>query len=63
MVAGSGVSYVPRWTEVALTLSIVAAGFAVFRLAARYLPVFEQEKQEANTAREGERTPALTTGD
>ena len=63
MEAGSGVSYVPRWTEVALTLSIVAAGFAVFRLAARYLPVFEQEKQEANTAREGERTPALTTGD
>jgi Ni/Fe-hydrogenase subunit HybB-like protein len=43
MEAGSGVSYVPRWTEVALTLSIVAAGFAIFRLAAHYLPVFEEE--------------------
>lgn len=63
MEAGSGVSYVPRWTEVALTLSIVAAGFAVFRLAARFLPVFEQEEQEANTARESERTAALATGD
>lgn len=47
MEAGSGVSYIPRWTEVALTLSIVAAGFAVFRLAAHYLPVFEEGSHEA----------------
>jgi Ni/Fe-hydrogenase subunit HybB-like protein len=57
MEAGSGVSYVPRWTEVALTLCIVAAGFAIFRLAARYLPVFEEESHE------GERAPAHSTGD
>ncbi|MCE5310024.1 MAG: Ni/Fe-hydrogenase cytochrome b subunit [Acidobacteriales bacterium] len=63
MEAGAGGRYVPRWTEVALTLSFVAAGFAVFRFAARYLPVFEQEKQEADAAGESERAPALTMGD
>jgi Ni/Fe-hydrogenase subunit HybB-like protein len=39
----TGVNYVPKWTEVAVTLAIVAAGFAIFRIAARYLPVFEEE--------------------
>ncbi len=46
MEAGSGVSYVPRWTEVVLTLCIVAAGFAIFRLAAHYLPIFEEASHE-----------------
>jgi hypothetical protein len=41
MQAAAGTTYVPAWTEVAITLSIVAAGFAIFRLAARHLPVFE----------------------
>ncbi|PWT98918.1 MAG: Ni/Fe-hydrogenase cytochrome b subunit [Terriglobia bacterium] len=39
--SGSGTSYVPRWSEIAVTLSIVAAGFAIFRLIAEYFPVFE----------------------
>lgn len=43
MQAASGTSYVPAWTEVAITLSIIAAGFAIFRLAAKNLPVFEHE--------------------
>lgn len=41
MEAGSGATYVPKWTEVAITLSIIAAGFAIFKLAAKRLPVFE----------------------
>lgn len=45
MEAGSGASYAPKWTEVAVTLSIVAAGFAVFYLAGKYLPVFEESKE------------------
>ncbi len=32
--------YFPAWTEVAITVMIVAVGFAVFGLAARHLPVF-----------------------
>ncbi|SPE27249.1 Polysulphide reductase, NrfD [Candidatus Sulfopaludibacter sp. SbA3] len=44
--AGSGVHYVPRWTEIAITLSIVAAGFAIFRLIAQYFPIFEAASHE-----------------
>jgi Ni/Fe-hydrogenase subunit HybB-like protein len=39
--AGSGTHYIPKWSEVAVTLSIVAAGFAIFWTVARYFPVFE----------------------
>lgn len=35
----SGVHYFPRWTEVAVTLSIVGVGFLLFSLAVRYLNV------------------------
>ena len=40
---GSGTHYVPRWSEVAVTLSIVAAGFAIFRGIAGYFPIFEAQ--------------------
>ncbi len=55
--AGSGVHYIPKWSEIAITLSIVATGFAVFRAIARYFPVFEAETAEiaAAEAREKER--------
>jgi Ni/Fe-hydrogenase subunit HybB-like protein len=39
--ASSGVHYFPRWTEVAVTLSIVGVGFLLFSLAVRYLNVME----------------------
>jgi Ni/Fe-hydrogenase subunit HybB-like protein len=42
MEAASGVHYVPRWTEIAITLAICALGFAVFRWAVLNLPVFER---------------------
>ncbi|MGA2476652.1 MAG: NrfD/PsrC family molybdoenzyme membrane anchor subunit, partial [Terriglobia bacterium] len=35
--------YFPKWTEVAVTLSMVGVGFVCFALAARYLNVFEAE--------------------
>jgi Ni/Fe-hydrogenase subunit HybB-like protein len=35
--------YFPKWTEVAVTLSIVGTGFLCFGLATRYLRVFEAE--------------------
>jgi Ni/Fe-hydrogenase subunit HybB-like protein len=43
MEAGSGARYFPKWTEVAVTLTIVALGFAIFRAAVKYLPIFEPE--------------------
>jgi Ni/Fe-hydrogenase subunit HybB-like protein len=42
MESAAGVAYLPKWTEVALTLSIIAAGFAIFRFLAAHLPVFEE---------------------
>ncbi len=45
--AGSGTHYIPKWSEVAVTLSIVAAGFAIFRFVAQNFPVFEAAGQES----------------
>ena len=41
MERSSGVRYIPKWSEVAITLSIVGVGVAIFTLAAKYLPIFE----------------------
>ncbi len=38
--ASSGIHYFPSWMEIAVTMSIVVVGMNLFRLAARYLPVF-----------------------
>ena len=48
MERSSGEIYVPAFTEVAVTLSVVGVGFLVFALAVKYLPVFpEHEMKEA----------------
>ncbi|MBE0659793.1 MAG: Ni/Fe-hydrogenase cytochrome b subunit [Bryobacteraceae bacterium] len=55
MEASSGVTYIPKWTEVAVTFSIIAGGFAIFRLAAKNLPVFEAAEHEVPAAANGSR--------
>src|SRR5579872_101370 len=45
--ASSGTYYFPRWTEISITMSLVAAGFAVFWLAVKYLPVFPPARETA----------------
>jgi Ni/Fe-hydrogenase subunit HybB-like protein len=45
--AGSGTHYFPKWTEVAVTLSIVAVGFATYRMIAQYFPIFEVEEHQS----------------
>jgi Ni/Fe-hydrogenase subunit HybB-like protein len=40
MEASSGVYYFPKWTELAITMSLVASAFAIFWLAVKYLPAF-----------------------
>ena len=42
----AGLSYFPSWMEISVTLSIVAVGFIIFGLAAKYLPLFKHEQQE-----------------
>lgn len=61
--ASSGVHYLPKWTELTITLAIVAAGFAVFRFAAYYLPVFEPEGEEHAEAPAGALEGAYVRGD
>jgi Ni/Fe-hydrogenase subunit HybB-like protein len=55
MEAGSGTHYIPKWTEMAVTLSIVALGFAIFRVVAQYFPIFEPIEAEARAPIELER--------
>ena len=40
MEGAAGVRYIPKWTEVAVTASIIGAGFTIFALAVKYLPIF-----------------------
>jgi Ni/Fe-hydrogenase subunit HybB-like protein len=47
MEAGSGTQYFPKWSEIAITLSIVAAGFAIFRIVAGYFPIFGEDEHHS----------------
>lgn len=53
MERSAGVHYVPRWSEVAVTLSIVGVGIVIFTLCVKYLPIFEHQP-----AKREEREPA-----
>lgn len=44
METAAGVHYIPKWTEIAITASIIAVGFAIFGLAAKHLPIFPEER-------------------
>jgi Ni/Fe-hydrogenase subunit HybB-like protein len=45
--SAAGMHYVPKWTEVSVTGAIIAAGFALFGLATKYLPIFSAEEHPA----------------
>jgi Ni/Fe-hydrogenase subunit HybB-like protein len=60
MEAASGTTYVPKWTEVAVTLAIVTLGFAIFRFACQHLPIFSTE---STPARYRARAPSSAEGD
>ena len=49
---GPAFRYIPKWNEIAVTAAIVAAGFAIFGLAAKYLPIFEDEHKQETPSRE-----------
>jgi Ni/Fe-hydrogenase subunit HybB-like protein len=46
-IASSGVNYFPAWSEIAITLALVATGIFIFATAVRYLPVFEHPETHA----------------
>jgi Ni/Fe-hydrogenase subunit HybB-like protein len=45
MAASSGVAYFPSWTEISVTMLIVAVGFGVFALAVRNLRIFTEAEE------------------
>jgi Ni/Fe-hydrogenase subunit HybB-like protein len=60
----TGVRYFPKWTELAVTGMIIAAGFALFGLAVKYLPIFpaeqiQEEPLEQLEAEAPQRSPVL----
>ena len=48
--ASLGTHYIPKWPEAMITLSLVSIGFAVFRAAARHLPLFPEPEQAGKPA-------------
>jgi Ni/Fe-hydrogenase subunit HybB-like protein len=46
MEASSGTHYIPKWSEVSVTLSMVALGFAIFRYFAQHFPIFEERQPQ-----------------
>jgi len=47
LLGSAGVSYMPSWMEWAITASMLTAGIAVFRLAVRHLPIFNQQELQS----------------
>jgi Ni/Fe-hydrogenase subunit HybB-like protein len=56
-----GHHYVPKWTEFSITLMIIAMGFALFGAAAKYLPIFPQERHPIGRPRRTEAEPLVGT--
>jgi Ni/Fe-hydrogenase subunit HybB-like protein len=50
METSAGLHYIPKWTEFAITAAMVAAGFFLFAMAVKYLPIFPEHKEPESTA-------------
>ena len=48
MESWAGHHYVPKWTEVSISLMICAMGFFVYTMCVKYLPIFEDEHHDAH---------------
>jgi len=44
METSAGLHYIPKWTEFAITAAFIAAGFFLFALAVKYLPIFPEHE-------------------
>ena len=58
----TGVRYFPKWSELAVTGMIIGAGFALFGLAVKYLPIFPKEELAHEIASEPEEIVPVTSG-
>jgi len=61
MERAAGVRYLPSWMELAVSVGLVAVGFEVFALAARYFPIFpEAASDEPDEPEAGETARAFS---
>jgi Ni/Fe-hydrogenase subunit HybB-like protein len=58
----TGVRYFPKWSEMAVTGMIIAAGFAMFALAVKYLPIFPTVELASVKATQAEAVLPVTAG-
>ena len=56
--SSAGLRYIPKWTELSVTVAITAAGFALFGLAVKYLPIFPLPEFSAVRGAKKEAVPA-----
>jgi Ni/Fe-hydrogenase subunit HybB-like protein len=54
-----GARYIPKWTEVSVTVMMMAIGIFIFTMAVKYLPIFHEEHPPAALPKG---KPALATG-
>jgi len=54
----AGTHYFPKWTELSVSGAIIAAGFALFGLAVKYLPIFPERRREADAQINASAEPA-----
>jgi Ni/Fe-hydrogenase subunit HybB-like protein len=57
----TGVRYFPKWSELAVTGMIIGAGFALFGMAVKYLPIFPKEEFAQEAVTEAEPNVAVTS--
>ena len=57
----TGVRYFPKWSELAVTGMIIVAGFALFGMAVKYLPIFPKEELALENATEPEEAVSVTS--
>jgi Ni/Fe-hydrogenase subunit HybB-like protein len=58
----TGVRYFPKWSELAVTGMIIGAGFALFGLAVKYLPIFPKEEFAREAVSEPADVVPVTSG-
>lgn len=56
-----GHHYLPKWTEFSVTLMIIAMGFALFRVAVQYLPIFPKDDLQVQIASSARPAVLLTS--
>jgi len=60
MEASAGMHYFPKWTEMAVTASIIGVAFAIFAFAVNYLPIFQAEEHRVRQPEAAESVTELS---